>query len=241
MTLGLVAAENSQWFRVPTEGWEHLLRTGRSSEDQRVRCALAREIWQSLPDTVQAVLSPVSSESREILISGDRFWSAFPWELLRFGAGENDYLGLHKALPRCGSILAPALERQFAAKTLGSSDCLIAVVAPHTTGKTPLLGVEREIEALETLIPEAGGTFVVNETGDAAHDRLMNEAIRAEPSILYFSGHGTIVNNEELLVLHRDPRPRNPKRISAISVPMLSAKSHRSVRKGPYFPMHRSL
>lgn len=153
---------------------------------------------------------PGSPQSHEILISGDRFWAAFPWELLLFGDGDHEHLGLHKALPRCGSVLAPALQRQFAAEALGSGDRRMAVVAPHTTGRIPLVGVEREIAALETLAPAASGVFVVK-TGEAAHDRLMIEAIRTEPAILYFSGHGTIVNNEELLVLHRDPRPRNPR------------------------------
>ncbi len=237
MTLGLVTAKDCQWFPVPTAGWEALFLAERSRGDQRRRRALAREIWQSLPDAVQAILSPGRSQSHEILISGDPFWSAFPWELLRFGDGEDDYLGLHKALARCGSVLAPALGRQFAAEALGSAHRRIAIVAPHTTGTTPLFGVEREIEALETLVPQAGGAIVVNETGEAAHDQLMIEAIRAEPSILYFSGHGTIINNEELLVLHRDPRPSNPreKNISYFGADHLGrmASDHPG---GPLFP-----
>jgi hypothetical protein len=211
MTLGLITGEDCQWFRVASEGWESLFLGERGETDQRLRRALARDIWKSLPSAIQAVLCPGGSSSHEILISGDPFWSAFPWELLRFGDEENDHLGLHKALPRCGSVLALALQRQFAAEALGSGDSRMAIVAPHTTGDRPLDGVEREVEALETLVPAAGGVLVVKEKGDRAHDRLMIEAIQAKPSILYFSGHGVIINNEELLVLHRDPRSSDPK------------------------------
>ena len=211
MILGLITAHRCLWFIVPTDGWGALLRGNNDGVSPIELRALARNIWKQLPDVIQSALSPEGPGSHEILISGDSFWSSFPWELLRFADGDSDYLGLHKALPRIGSVLASDIERQLAGQVLGCNDGRVTVIAPHTTGKVPLDGVEREFAALKKFVPAAGGVLVNSESGEAAHDRLMNDAIKAQPSILYFSGHGTIMQNEELLVLHRDPRPDNPR------------------------------
>jgi hypothetical protein len=147
-----------------------------------------------------------------ILISGDSFWSAFPWELVRFGDREDEHLGLHHALPRVGSILGQHLQEQLAAKRLGAGDGGMAVIAPHTTGERPLHGVLDEVAEIRERMPEH--VLAVCQTGDAAHDGLLRSVIRSAPDIFYFSGHGTIVSNEELLVLHTDwtakPRPPAP-------------------------------
>jgi hypothetical protein len=59
--------------------------------------------------------------------------------------------------------------------------------------------------ALKECIPAIGGvlTFSSGNTGEDAHDELMRQAIDTTPAVLYFSGHGTTVGNEEVLVLHR--------------------------------------
>ena len=204
ITLGLISASNSKWWRMPSNDLTELIAEDARTADHRHQHQIARRIWHELPEALQKALAPTSPTSFEVLISGDPLWSLFPWELLRFGEGSMDYLGLHRALPRIGSILAPSLERTFAATNLGNGRRM-AIVAPHTTGTKPLLGVEIEIEALESRIPEVGGELVENDTtGSAAHDGLMRRAIKASPDMLWYSGHGAIVANEEVLVLHAE-------------------------------------
>ena len=211
IALGLITASNCDWWHIPSKEWLHLIVEDAKTADHRVRCQLARRIWCELPQGLQMALAPVSPESPEILISGDPLWSAFPWELLRFGEGTGDYLGLHKALPRIGSILAPALERDLAATQLGKNR-RVAIVAPHTTGSTPLLGVESEIESLMSRLPQIGGELVEEEIiGSVAHEGLMRRAIDAVPDVLWYSGHGAIVDNQEVLILHAEtPRGNRP-------------------------------
>ena len=211
LTFALIDEASCQWVRLSTQGWNELYPGVPGQNDQRERQRLASAVWQALPEPVQDVLLPDRANGRTILISGDATWSTFPWELLRFGDGAGDYLGLHHALPRVGSILAPRLRHQLAAEQLGTGDGGMALVAPHTTGRDPLQGVVDEVEAIRERV--AADVLKLCETGDAAHDGVMRAAIRMAPDILYFSGHGTVISNEELLVLQTDrqaePRPRS--------------------------------
>ena len=211
ISLGLITASDCQWWRTESKGWTELFLEDARETDHSARHRLARRIWSELPDALQEVLASTSSARFEILISGDRLWSAFPWELLCFGEGVDDFLGLHKALPRIGSILAPALEQTMAATSLGKGR-RVAIVAPHTTGPMPLLGVEIEVESLKGHIPKVGGELIERKTtGSAAHEGLMRRAIDAAPDVLWYSGHGAIVANEEVLVLHvENPRGYRP-------------------------------
>ena len=187
LTLGLITAQQMQWWRLSCQGWEALF-PKEKGDCPASRFALARKIWTSLPPALQDALAPTTSEAGEILVSGDTFWSAFPWELLRFGDGGDDFLGLHRGLARIGPILAPRLSVQLQERRLGGGNKQMAVIAPHTTGKTILTGV----------------------LGEAAHDGWMREALAANPAILYYSGHGGIVANEEVLLLHTEPGEGKP-------------------------------
>ena len=207
LTLGLITARQMQWWTLSCQGWEALFL---GEPPPASRLALARQIWESLPLALQKALSPTITEVSEILVSGDPFWSAFPWELLPFGDGEEDFLGLHRGLTRIGPILAPRLSAQLQERTLGGGNKQMAVIAPHTTGKTILTGVLGEVAALKARIPQVGGELIGCETGEAAHDGWMREALAANPAILYYSGHGGIVANEEVLLLHTEPGEDKP-------------------------------
>ena len=209
LTLGLITAQQMQWWRLSCQGWEALF-PKEKGDCPASRFALARKIWTSLPPALQDALAPTTSEAGEILVSGDTFWSAFPWELLRFGDGGDDFLGLHRGLARIGPILAPRLSVQLQERRLGGGNKQMAVIAPHTTGKTILTGVLGEVAALKARIPQAGGELIGCETGEAAHDGWMREALAANPAILYYSGHGGIVANEEVLLLHTEPGEGKP-------------------------------
>ncbi len=209
ITFGFVSSRSNEWFKAEAKGWDGLFPSFNPKQDHAARRDLAREIWHCLPDPVQALLDPRSPDHAQVWISGDERYSAFPWELLRFDDGAEDYLGLHQALPRIGSVLAPALERVLLKEQLGRGAKTAAIIAAQTTGDTPLEGVLREAQTLQRRLPDIGGAVPVYDTGEYAHDGLMRQALEARPDILYYTGRGAIIGNEEVLVLHTE-KPRGP-------------------------------
>ncbi len=210
LTLGLITPERCQWWVLECKEWSNLLVHNPEHVDHRARRELAREIWLTLPEELKFTIIDTIKQAGDIYISGDSEWSAFPWELLRYDEGNDEYLGLQQALPRIGSILASGLEKHLNVKRLGSGKKNIAVIAPHTTGKVPLYGVLDEVKAIRKSVQKLGYSLNICEIGDEANDTLMLQAIRSQPDILYFSGHGKIVSKEEMLVLHTDRRVTPP-------------------------------
>jgi CHAT domain-containing protein len=163
---------------------------------------LARELWCALPKEIQSALIPEDNKAKFTIISGDPFWNAFPWELLRFADGEDDYLGLHQTLPRIGALQAKDLDVQLSLKQLGSGAGTIAILAPHDTGRVPLEKVIDEVEAVKQAINERGGNVVGYALGSDANDVSIKKQLELRPDIVYYSGHGKVIQNEEVLVLH---------------------------------------
>lgn len=65
---------------------------------------LAEAAWGELPEFVRQTLDPRAGY--DVLISGDWYRNAFPWEALCHGPGEDDWLGLGRALVRWGPLTA---------------------------------------------------------------------------------------------------------------------------------------
>ncbi|MEO0566522.1 MAG: tetratricopeptide repeat protein [Pseudomonadota bacterium] len=203
MTLGLIGSERVDWYCVPSSGWEKMFLDGDAAEDNISRRSLSRQIWSSLPKAIRALLDPAAGG--EVWISGDRFYSAFPWELLQFE--DEKYLGLYRALPRIGSIMAPALRKVFEGGRLGRGVGDTALVAAHTT-KSPILhGARDEAETAKVQLQAMGLALPFFEIGDDAHDGAMRHVIEARPDLLYYTGHGDIIADEEMLVLRSEERP----------------------------------
>ncbi len=210
LSIGLITSEAVHFSVVATEGWEELFPPQEPTpEAQRRRHRLAGSVWQGLPEGLRQALIPEPARPVWTLVSGDPFWSAFPWELLRFGDGEDDYLGLHQVLPRIGAIQATDLRAQCRPETLGKGTGSLTVLAPHDTGWMPLAGVIPEIHAVKQAIEARGGQVLAFASGTEASDVEARRQWEQRPDILYYSGHGAIVQNEELLVVHRDLQDPN--------------------------------
>ena len=164
---------------------------------------LAANIFKALPEPVQRVLNPNGPQQHFIAISADPLWNDFPWELLRFGEGEQDYLGLHHALPRIGGILNKDLAKSRAQPLRGNGK--IALFSPHDTQGPALSGVSEELATITQHIKNRGGEIIADAQGTDATLNQLNHQLTLKPDLLYFSGHGTLAFGEELLVVHRDP------------------------------------
>src|SRR5438105_3225746 len=95
---------------------------------------LGRAAWEALPSEIQSVLAP-DSES-DIIISADPVWTAFPWEALRFGDGEDDWLGLRRTLGRWGPLTGEALEG-LSPFTFGEGERKAGIVCPWNASSDP--------------------------------------------------------------------------------------------------------
>lgn len=210
LVLGLIDQTECRFVALQSEAWLELFPVNKDAEDHEPRRQLARELWQSLPSAFQAALTPAQASKPFIMISGDQLWSAFPWELLRFGEGSEDYLGLHHALPRLGAIQAKDLLSQLSLSELGQGTGKIAILAPYDTNpRKPLDGVVDEIKSVIKAVKARGGRVVAFARRKKASDLELIRQINLQPDIFHYSGHGAIVREEELLVLHRDKSERH--------------------------------
>jgi tetratricopeptide (TPR) repeat protein len=210
LVLGLITHETSCFVSLKDNAWGKMFPCTSPYENQQLRYKTARDIWLSLPATFQEALSPTQISKPFIVISGDVLWSAFPWELLRFGDGPEDYLGLHYALPRIGAIQVKDLQSQLTPRELGQSGGRMTILAPYDTGVKPLKGVPDEVKSVRQVVEARGGAIVAPVAlGRDASDLEFERQIDLQPDILYYSGHGEIVREEELLVLHRDKSEQN--------------------------------
>lgn len=205
LTLGLIDQDDTHFVFLQAHGWTDLFPDGNTPDNNPMRLRLAREIWQALPNEFQAALKPTTGKSQWIGISGDPFWNAFPWELLRFGEGAEDYLGLHQALPRLGAIQSQHLEQQLALNTLGLRGGRTTVLAPFDTLVFKRLkGVVEEVDSVKQAVESRGGHMLAFAKGSQATNVEIERHIALEPDIFYFSGHGDVLQDEEVLLLHRD-------------------------------------
>jgi hypothetical protein len=173
------------------------------AESRKILAELGSAAWARLPDFVRETLEPAAAYS--VLISGDTYWNAFPWEALSFGDGLTDFLGLHRALVRWGPITAPALARLRPA-IFGDDIALAAtVISPwNVVGETRLPGAREEAEKVAATLAQAGyhlepgGKALL---GDEATRRGFEAALERPLAILHYTGHGSIIGDEQVLVL----------------------------------------
>lgn len=169
---------------------------------------LAKRAWAAIPNKVQQILLP-DSDYQQVLISGDRFWTAFCWEMLRYGSREGDLVGRHQLLSRWGGLTAEALGR-LQEMPFGNGDRQTAtVICPHNVpgcddlsySSTEALVVAKQLAKLGYQILPDGGPLL----GRFAHRLTLRDALLAYPTVLHFSGHGTTVGAEESLLMWAEP------------------------------------
>ena len=165
---------------------------------------LGVRLWERLPGFVREALDP--TQEHDVLIVGDTFCNAFCWELLCFGVGENDWLGLHRSLVRYGGITAEALSR-LERRSFGDGKSQATVFCPwdipDENGRR-LQSAEEESKRVESRLRMLGyelcpgGKVIFSR--EANHPELMR-VVGSSPSIIHYSGHGAIVGNDEVLVV----------------------------------------
>jgi tetratricopeptide (TPR) repeat protein len=178
----------------------------RTSNHRRKEVArLGAEAWATLPEPVQELLCPTSGY--EVLISGDPYWAAFPWEALRIGDGEQDWLGLQRPLARWGPLTATSTQA-ITRDAFGSGDPTAAIVCPWNASTNPqehLLFAREEATKLTSALRDTGYRLLPSGTallGQAAQPKALSPLLRQSPSVIHYTGHGAIIDNEEVLVLH---------------------------------------
>lgn len=114
VTLGLVTENDVVFESLESAHWLDLFKWNRKENYSSKHQTLAELVWKEIPPSIRQYLLPSSPTKLDIIVCGDPVWLAFPWELIKFGKGELDHLGLHHAFPRCRSILANAIDTLLA-------------------------------------------------------------------------------------------------------------------------------
>lgn len=166
---------------------------------------LGKNAWEALPESIRRALDPAAQH--KVLISGDVYWNAFPWEALVFGTGEADWLGLHRALVRWGPLTGASL-RTLRPAIFGQGARSAAIVCPWDAVTTrKLAGAKEEAEEVAEQLKSFQYEFVPDGhpvIGRAAKREMMESSIEQRPSILHYTGHGQILGAEEVLLLCAD-------------------------------------
>lgn len=216
--MGLIEPDNSRFGVSDASAWHQLIAAIQHNEKGGTKRRLAQSIFQSLPAPIKQALMPQPNKPVFTLISSDTRWSLFPWELLCFGPGKTDYLGLHQAFPRVGAIEADKLNTQLSLKKIGRGQGNTTILAPFDTAQKPLKGINEELKALNNAITANGGKILQSHDGADATDVAMTQLLELQPDIFYYSGHGTVLQNEEVLVLHS--AQNNQQLNTAIDMPL---------------------
>jgi tetratricopeptide (TPR) repeat protein len=176
--------------------------TPRPDADYEEIDRLGREAWTLLPQPVRDTLIP--RDGVDVLISGDPFWAAFPWEALRLELhGEADWLGRHQPLARWSPITASGLSG-LGGERFGRGAKVAAVICPWDALPRRMLPSARREAALVAAILQGrdyhliGGDVVA---GRAATRAAVLHTISMEPSLFHFAGHGDIYGSEEVLMV----------------------------------------
>lgn len=172
---------------------------------------LGRDLWDSLPEFVRETLDPAGRH--DVLISGSAYWSAFPWELLCCLQVEEAFLGLYRPLSRWGPLTKTGLQglRQT---VFGEGSLSSVVICPwDVPGFPPLDGARQEAEVVCQQLLEMGYTPVYGEgplLGADANESSVGCALKIYPSVIHYTGHGDVRDNEEVLILHPADRQSAP-------------------------------
>jgi len=186
---------------------------------------LGAAAWNALPEAIRAAFHP--SNNYDVLISGDPYWAAFPWEALRYGDSDTSWLGFRMPLPRWGPITARGISR-LAPQSIGDGNRTGFVICPWDAVRDKQLpGAEREAHEVVDRLRSLGYN-VRDFVGSAATPGAMRIALGQAPSVLYFTGHGTLFGNEEALVLHDDLGAPSPSYFARREIGDLKVSSGRT-------------
>lgn len=161
--------------------------------------------WKALPSCVRSALAP--DVEGTVLIVGDSFWNAFPWEILCCDDKTEAFLGLARPLVRWHSLTAPSFG-QLIPVQFGDRNNLASIIAPYDVPGMPVLeGARNEAQAVAESLRGYGFTLIPDEVPmlyrEATYEAVA-QVFKASPAIIHYTGHGTIIGTEEVLCLY-DP------------------------------------
>ncbi len=174
---------------------------------ERIR-ELGKRAWDALPELVRETLCPEAKH--DVLVSGDTYWAAFPWEALWCGGEEKEegFLGLRRHLARWGPLTAGGLGA-LGRKAFGKGKRTAAVLCPwNAVLERPLPYSRAEAEEIEERLNGAGYLLIPGGralVGDQANAEAIKSVLGGNPSLIHYTGHGHIVGNEEVLLLSGAP------------------------------------
>lgn len=200
MTLGLISSCSERWHMITCPGWAELGIPASGVAAVRRRKALASMAWKALPGDVREIFR-CTAQQATVLISADPLWSVFPWELLFDDQSDEGFLGLRHPLPRVEAGSAETLTHYLKPTTLGAARPRAVVLAANMTDGPILRAAEVEAKAACQAVTARGGQVIAFAINEKAHLEFLREALARNPDLIYFCGHGTIVDEEELLVL----------------------------------------
>ena len=163
---------------------------------------LGGEVWELLPDSIKSLLDPQADH--DVLISGDPYWTMFPWEALCFGDGKDDFLGLHRPLTRWTPLTAPKLAG-LTPDAFGGTERIASVICAHDTSPDRLLiGAKQEAQSIGKQLSVLGYELLPDGSaliGKGATREALCDVLTSGVSLVHYTGHGDIVGNEEVLIL----------------------------------------
>lgn len=197
--LGLITPEQTLFDIVDASGWDKLAQKQGSARRQA-----AADIWFTLSLEFRQVLNPQNRMINWVGVSCDDLASVLPFELLRFGDGCNDCLGLHYALPRIRGIVKEQLDKQLTPSTRPNTKPIAAINAPYDT-RAILSGAEQEVARVEQCLFEKQVKLLEPAIKQQATFDTICSQLATHPDIFYFCGHGAVYRGEEVLLLNGTP------------------------------------
>lgn len=163
------------------------------------------DAWASAPRLLKDAL--LTDRDTDVLISGDPFWNAFPWDALKPDDGEGGWIGQNRVFTRWYDVTPSGLSR-LQPRTLGERQRSAAIVCPwNADAQRPLPRARDEAEGVSAMFLQRGylllpeGSALVGEHACAGR---LRDLIAAAPTVLHFTGHGATSRNEQALVLWND-------------------------------------
>lgn len=167
---------------------------------ERIRQA-GGDLWHALPNGVREALAP--SFPGDVLISGDLFWTQFPWEAINTSPDEAAWLGRERPLARWGPLTGPALGRIRTSVFGTGSNAAIVVCSHNVPATNELASAPKEAEAVGKALRDRGVHLLPSGlplSGESATLEGFAKLLPMHASLIHYIGHGALVGDEEALV-----------------------------------------
>lgn len=187
--------------------------------------------WNALPVALRDALSP--GVEGDVLISGDPFWTAYPWEGIF--SPEHGFLGLHRPLVRWTPIGPRSLDSLLPCE-FGNGSLNAAVICPwNPKGYQSLNDSKSEAQAVASRLKKIGFKLPRSRVriGKTATAGSLLASLRSEIALIHYTGHGDLDEADECLVL--EPDDASP-RTGYVGSTQIEIERERHPSDHPLFP-----